>query len=89
MSDFFGIIGYVLVCGFYPVQLWHTFRTKQVAGWNPRALWTMAAGLAALQISMTFYGRYPLYIAGNGFGLLCSLTMLAAYYRYRKEGNGG
>jgi len=81
--DWFGILGYLGVWCFYPAQLWRIYRYKRVVGLSAPALWTLTIGLLGLQVSMTFYGGYPLYAMGNGCSFLCACAMLVGYYLYR------
>ena len=83
--DIFGILGYIGVWFFYPVSLYRIYRYKRVQGLCAPALWALCLGLVGLEISMTFYGGYPLYSLGNGMSLACAIAMLVGYYLYRNN----
>lgn len=82
--DMFAIIGYLMICCFYPPQIWRVWRRKSAEDLSPMALWILFIGAGFLEYSMLYLGGYPVYWIGNGLAMLCCGVLLFQWYYYHK-----
>lgn len=82
--DIFGILGYLLICSFYPPQIQRVWRTKSADDLSIHSLWMLFIGAFLLEISMVVYGGYLIYQLGNGFAMVCAFVLLLQWYHYRQ-----
>ena len=82
--DVFAVIGYLLICSFYPPQILRVYQRKSVEDLSVNSLWMLFLGALLLEISMIFLGGYPVYQWGNGFAMICAGVLLWQWYHYRK-----
>lgn len=80
--DPFAIFGYLLVCFFYPSQIFTVLKRKSAGDFSLFSLWMMVIGLISLQISMMVYGGYLIYQIGNSISLAGAIGLLTLRYIY-------
>jgi hypothetical protein len=83
--DYFGVVAYLLICSFYPLQIWQIYVKRNVAGVPITTLWILFFGNLFMVISTTQYSKYLLYEVGAIICTIATAAMVVGYYIYRKK----